>query len=364
MRILVFTLIFLCLGQNEAFAGSDIDYCLNLQVDGQLRYSSSDRQKINDLRSFIQQQGVLSRTGRTYRWYTDDNGNQKRVHYDILHHSNSNSNSPLVLYFHAGGFTQGHRCNAYIQFYSEIRYLLSRGIAFATASYRFLDPQNGHGVLRSLEDGRLALQRIRSRAGDYNINKDKVALVGKSAGAGIASWVAYKPEHKNLNSSWAPARESSRVNCVMLMETQATYAIDKWHDVLQPELGNRDLRNYSEARDKTADLFGLANYGQLTQSYYNEYSAKVDMLDLITSDDPRTYIQNIEERDAPLFTSSNPERPNMGVILHHYLHAQALNDKLASKGVTRWVYQDRGDGTSASLTKRKSFLSHSLCLDK
>jgi len=99
---------------------------------------------------------------------------KERTKFDIFL-PNSMQPTPLVIFIHGGGFVSGYKEIAYGAFKADdIRTYLQNNIAFATISYTFLD-QIGEkeGVLKPMNDVKRALQYIRSRATDFNLNKSE-----------------------------------------------------------------------------------------------------------------------------------------------------------------------------------------------
>lgn len=122
---------------------------------------------------------------------------------------NSNTPTGLVIYVHGGGFTSGDKDFIYsIQsggawdFPTDIRFLLQNNIAFATIRYTYLNTTGEtEGVKKPMSDVRRALQYIRSRAIDFNIDKNKIILAGNSAGASTSLWIAFNNEFANATNS-------------------------------------------------------------------------------------------------------------------------------------------------------------------
>lgn len=149
----------------------------------------------------------------------------------------SNTPTGLVIYVHGGGFTSGDKEYVYAvqsggawDFPTDIRFLLQNNIAFATIRYTYLNNTGEtEGVKKPMTDVRRALQYLRSRASDFNIDKSKIILAGNSAGAGTSLWIAFNNDFANATSSDPVLRESSRVKGVVARETQASYNIeDRW----------------------------------------------------------------------------------------------------------------------------------------
>lgn len=87
---------------------------------------------------------------------------------------------PVVVMFHGGGWTTGARSH----FQTEIRQLAGAGFAAATVQYRltsagFTFPAQG-------EDARCAVRWLRTNAGAYGLDPNRIVAFGFSAGAHLA----------------------------------------------------------------------------------------------------------------------------------------------------------------------------------
>jgi acetyl esterase/lipase len=124
---------------------------------------------------------------------------------------------PAVVIFHGGGFAKGDRNPPPI---GPIAHFTAGGFVVVNASYR-LTP---HAIFPAqMLDGARVVQWIRLHHADYGIDPNHIALMGSSAGAGIALWVAL---HKDLANPEAPdpvGRESTRIFAVVTANAQATY---------------------------------------------------------------------------------------------------------------------------------------------
>jgi len=107
--------------------------------------------------------------------------NEERTQFDIWLPSSSTPTS-LVIYVHGGGFSSGDKDFVYAvqsggvwDFPSDIRFLLQNNIAFATIRYTLLKPTGEtEGIKKPMSDVKRALQFIRYRASELNIDKNKI----------------------------------------------------------------------------------------------------------------------------------------------------------------------------------------------
>lgn len=134
-----------------------------------------------------------------------------------LHVPDGGGLAPLVVYFHGGAFVGGdkHPCAPQLA-----AMLAARGIAFACADYRLAPAVHYPAPMR---DGALAVQWLREHAADYGLDPARVALMGLSAGAGVALWVAFHPDLADPAASDPVLRRSTAVAAVVTGNAQATY---------------------------------------------------------------------------------------------------------------------------------------------
>lgn len=125
----------------------------------------------------------------------------------------SGAPTPLVLYLHGGGW--GAQDKTDIHQHLEVRALLDAGVSVASANYRFLVDANAAEVSPPvqwpLHDAARALQFLRSRAVEWNLDKTRIAASGVSAGGCTALWLAMRDDLADPASEDPVARESTRL---------------------------------------------------------------------------------------------------------------------------------------------------------
>jgi hypothetical protein len=255
---------------------------------------------------------------------------------------NSNVPTGLVIYVHGGGFTSGDKDFVYTEqsggawnFPNDIRYFLQNNIAFASIRYTLLKPTGEtEGIKKPMADVRRALQYLRYRASDFNINKNNIILAGNSAGAGTSLWIAFNNDFAELQNADPILRESSRVKGVVARETQSSYNIeDRWvKDVFQDynltwtEILNNETGNISK-------IYGVSSIAQYESPAIDAYRKDVDMLSLMSADDPEIWINNTLRDVVNPYNPFNPDIPS-----HHAFHARALKEKAVEVGLKNVTY--------------------------
>jgi len=121
--------------------------------------------------------------------------------------------APVVFYIHGGGW--GAQDKTDIHQHLDVPALLDAGIAVASINYRFLVDANAAKATpplqRPLQDSARALQHLRSKAGEWNLDKTRIAASGVSAGGCSSLWLAMHADMADPQSTDPIARESTRV---------------------------------------------------------------------------------------------------------------------------------------------------------
>lgn len=116
--------------------------------------------------------------------------------------------TPLVVYIHGGGFTQGSKEDIS---QSLISGLLTQGISVMSINYRLtpevIIPQHYLDCAR-------AIQFARYNAEKFNIDPTKIAGSGSSAGACTAFWLGFHDDLKDAANSDPILRMSTRLTCI------------------------------------------------------------------------------------------------------------------------------------------------------
>lgn len=98
---------------------------------------------------------------------------------NLLVPKNSSKPTPLVIWFHGGGWEKGSKDGP-----TPAAGLLLVGYAVASVEYRFLDDAP---FPAQIHDCKAAVRWLRANAGKYNLDADKFAAWGHSAGGHLAS---------------------------------------------------------------------------------------------------------------------------------------------------------------------------------
>lgn len=223
----------------------------------------------------------------------------------------SDAPTPLVIYIHGGGFTHGEKERAYRFYDSQIDEFLNQRIAFATIGYRFLQDTD-RGVIDCMTDSKYFLQFIRYYASSFNIDTDRIGAYGQSAGAGTSLWIGLNENMAELTDD-PILSQSTRLKAIGAVATQATYDILRWEEVFSEHTIDMS-RIPPIMMDQLVRFYGITDSKLIDTPALKTYRQTVDMLSLITPDDPPIFVFNDGKDGMPLFT--DPQ--------HHPLHAKYL----------------------------------------
>ncbi|KAK4186303.1 Alpha/Beta hydrolase protein [Podospora australis] len=124
--------------------------------------------------------------------YTSADGNTITLHRFTPSTSSNGNNNPAIIYVHGGGFVSGSVAG----FRKDIvRYASETGHSIFAPAYR-LAPE--FAFPKPVEDVYAALEFLRDNAAEVKIDPKRIALMGVSAGGGIAAGVALMARDKNF----------------------------------------------------------------------------------------------------------------------------------------------------------------------
>jgi len=226
----------------------------------------------------------------------------------------SGAPAPVVVFIHGGGFVGGDKSQARRSSYPAA--CLSAGVSFAAINYRFLAHAPVQDILR---DAARAIQFIRHKASEWNVDKRRIAAYGGSAGAGTSLWLASHDDLADPSSGDPVLRESSRLAAAGCQATQATYDLSRWEAFLGPF-----KQEWLNGPNEIAEFYHFKVKADLETPEGKRVLADCDMLALLTKDDPPVYVFNNQPDGPPR---------DRGHMLHHPNHAREVKKRCDEAGV-------------------------------
>jgi arylformamidase len=243
---------------------------------------------------------------------------------------------PLLVYIHGGGWIGGDKNSI-----GAIQPFLDKGISYASINYRL----TGEASLPApVHDAARAIQFIRSKADEWNIDKNKIALTGGSAGACTSMWLLYHDDLADPKAKDPVARESTRVTAAAVAGGQTS--IDP--KVIEPWLGPNVLKHamiYKSVGGKS--MQEVMDSYETHEALYKEFSP----YNHLTADDPpllMTYNNNMKLPSE-----------NAGHGIHHPVYGVKLKEK-ADKMGTECHLLIPGVSTSKQYANPNEFLMDKL----
>lgn len=162
---------------------------------------------------------------------------------DIYTPNTSLSNYPAILLIHGGGWISGSKENERVM----AQHLAKNGFVAMTAAYT-LSTEAIYPA--SVLDLKSAIKWMRKNAKELKINPDKIAVLGASAGAQLATLIGVTPNHLNFND--ATSNFSEEVHAIINIDgivsfihpdAEESEIAGKWLGGLQHE----NPKNWKEA---------------------------------------------------------------------------------------------------------------------
>lgn len=252
----------------------------------------------------------------------------------------SNGPSPVVVFIHGGGFVNGSKA----QLNAAMRdRLLQAGISVAAINYRYATQASFPAPMM---DGVRAIQFLRWKAKDWNIDKGRIGAMGGSAGACMSLWIGYHDDFANPASPDPVERESSRLQAMAVNGAQTT---------LDPKVLSELISPATARHPSGPHFFGIPQADSETPRAREVYRL-ASPVTYLTGDDPPAWLY-YDEPDVDVPANARP-----GSGIHHPRFGRYLRERCLPLGLTCEVrlatdYQDtRGAGVEQAEFLRRQLL--------
>ncbi|MCC7474961.1 MAG: alpha/beta hydrolase [Pirellulales bacterium] len=252
--------------------------------------------------------------------------------------------TPVVLLIHGGGWQHGDK-SGYNE--SSMSPFLNAGISVAAINYRYIkhgmEQQIEPPVKACLHDAARALQTIRSKAREWNVDPSRVGATGSSAGACTSLWLALHDDLAKPESSDPVARESTRLTCAAVVGAQTSLDPDQVRDWIPNAVyGGHAFGFAGEGRHRPDEFELLIANREKVLPWIKEYSP----YELVTSDDPPIYLDYPKQSAPPAKGKKEPDPT------HSAMYGVGLLEKLEEAKVEGILaYPGHADTTYVSPTK-------------
>lgn len=253
--------------------------------------------------------------------------------------------APLLFFIHGGGWVAGDKSGV-----GELEACLKAGISVVSINYRYSWQAQLAGVMPPvqwpLEDAARALQFVRSKAAEWNIDKTRIAASGGSAGACSSLWLAYHDDMADPKSSDPIKRESTRLLTAAVNGPQTTL------DPKQMREWTPNSRYGGHAFSKAGEFKNFDDFVAARERilpWINEYSPYA----LVSSDDPGVYCSF----GAPPAIGKDEKDPthtaNFGVKLQEHCKEKGVGCEVVYPGAADVKYKTTTEYLIAKLKEAK-----------
>ncbi|REK15787.1 MAG: alpha/beta hydrolase [Planctomycetota bacterium] len=209
----------------------------------------------------------------------------------------SDEPTPLVLLIHGGGWRGGDKSRYGT---SAIQPYLDAGISVAAINYRFIEQAMEQDVeppvKGCLHDAARALQTLRSKAKEWNLDPKRVGATGSSAGACTSLWLALHDDLADPKSDDPVARESSRLSCAAVVGAQTSLDPKELREWIPNSIyGGHAFGFAAPGRNRAQEFDLLIENREKVLPWIKEYSP----IELVSSDDPPIYLDYPRQKTPP-----------------------------------------------------------------
>lgn len=242
----------------------------------------------------------------------------------------SDKPTPVVLLIHGGGWMNGDKTGYGT---TAIQPYLDAGISVASINYRFIpqamEQKVEPPVKACLHDAARALQTIRSRAKEWNLDPQRVGATGGSAGACTSLWLALHDDLAQPNSDDPIAKQSSRLQCAAVSGAQTSLDPKELREWMPNAIYGGHAFGFSEKGRGRPEEFELlmANRDKVLP-WIKEYSP----IELVSKDDPPIYLDYPNQKVLPVIGEKQTDpthSANYGIKLVERLKAAGVESVLA-----------------------------------
>ena len=227
--------------------------------------------------------------------------------------------TPLLFFIHGGGWVAGDKSGV-----GELEACLKAGISVVSINYRYSWQAQLAGVMPPvqwpLEDAARALQFVRSKAGEWNIDKQRIGASGGSAGACSSLYLAFHEDMADPKSSDPIAHESTRLWCAAVTGAQTSLDPKQLKEWTPNSRYGGHAFGFMDPNDRKTRDTRFAEFLEKRESVL-KWIKMYSPYELVSKDDPPVYLfySSVpaigQEQKDPTHTA------NYGVKLQEHCHA-------------------------------------------
>ncbi len=225
--------------------------------------------------------------------------------------------TPLVIYIHGGSFAHGDKAEKLSV--STIQNLVKAGISYMSINYR-LTPEVSYP--QHYFDCARAIQYARYHAKELNIDPERIALTGGSAGGCTSLWLAFHDDLADLKSEDPVLRMSTRVTCAAVYSAQTTLEPTVIKEIIGDSALGNSMFNGKYIGSKKSEL----NSDKIKELY-----KAASPVTYLSKDDPPIWASYSVPRTAPKSVTEGIHHPNFGIYLKEKMDKLGLQYTMVEK---------------------------------
>ncbi|HEX4611843.1 MAG TPA: alpha/beta hydrolase [Urbifossiella sp.] len=202
-----------------------------------------------------------------------------------FYQAKSDAPTPVVFCIHGGGWVNGSKDG----YRGGAKRYMDNGLSVVAINYRMVPEAADKGidppVKWPLEDAARALQFVRSKAKEWNLDKTRIGATGGSAGGCSSLYLAFHDDMADPKSTDPVARESTRLYCA---------AVDGAQTTLDPKVLREWMPNYTYG----GHAFAITIDGKRDGAFQTFYEKRDQLLPKINTYSPMAHVT---KDDPPVF---------------------------------------------------------------
>lgn len=254
----------------------------------------------------------------------------------------SSTPTPLVMVIHGGAWQSGEKER--VNRFADVQRLLDAGISVVAINYRLMkhidEAEISPPVKAPMYDAARALQFVRSKAKEWNIDKQRIGAAGGSAGACTGLWLAFHDDLADPKSKDPVLQESTRLYGAAVLGAQTS---------LDPQ----QMKEWTPNSRYGGHAFGKASFEEFLSEresilpWINEYSPYA----LVSADDPPVYLDYSTPPALGKVEKDPTHTANFGVKLKERCESAGIQCEVHYPGAPGVKYETPTDYLIATLKR-------------
>lgn len=259
-----------------------------------------------------------------------------------FYQAKSDSPTPVVFCIHGGGWVNGDKSS----YRARAAQFLKEGLSVVAINYRLVTEAHDKGVEPPVQwpiaDAARALQFVRSKAKEWNLDPTRIGATGGSAGGCSSLWLLYHDDLADPKSDDPIARQSTRLTCAGVVGAQTS-------------LDPKPLREWMPNARYGGHAFGVrlpTNRDGAFQQFFEQrekllpWIEQYSPISLVTPDDPPVFLEYPNQKKPPVKGEAQADPTHsalLGMMLMEKLKEKNVEGILVYPGHPHEKYKDSAE---------------------